>query len=104
MMQFITFDQPGAADSLYLTSGRRPSLNPGEILIKVAARGVNRPDIMQRAGRYPAPEGANPILGLEVAGRRGQRIRCWRARLAGRPASMRAYQRGWLCRICGRPG
>jgi putative PIG3 family NAD(P)H quinone oxidoreductase len=41
---------------------------PGEVLIRVAAAGVNRPDLMQRAGKYPPPPGASPILGLEVAG------------------------------------
>lgn len=81
MMQFITFDQPGGAEQLYLTSGRKPVLNPGELLIKVAAAGVNRPDILQRKGLYPAPEGANPVLGLEVAGvisAMGPGVRDWR--------------------------
>jgi putative PIG3 family NAD(P)H quinone oxidoreductase len=41
---------------------------PGEVLIRVEAAGVNRPDLMQRAGKYPPPPGASPILGLEVAG------------------------------------
>lgn len=81
MMQFITFDQPGGPEQLYLTSGRKPVLNPGELLIKVAAAGVNRPDILQRKGLYPAPEGANPVLGLEVAGvisAMGPGVRDWR--------------------------
>jgi putative PIG3 family NAD(P)H quinone oxidoreductase len=46
----------------------RPEPGPGEILIKVAAAGVNRPDLMQRAGLYPPPPGAPETLGLEVAG------------------------------------
>jgi NADPH2:quinone reductase len=46
-----------------------PVPGPGEVLIEVAAAGVNRPDIMQRQGRYPPPRGASDILGLEVAGR-----------------------------------
>lgn len=41
---------------------------PGELLIKVAAAGLNRADLLQRAGLYPPPEGASPIMGLEVAG------------------------------------
>jgi NADPH2:quinone reductase len=46
-----------------------PVPGPGEVLIEVAAAGVNRPDIMQRQGKYPPPKGASDILGLEVAGR-----------------------------------
>ena len=45
-----------------------PQPGPGEVLIKVAAAGVNRPDVLQRRGMYPPPEGASDILGLEVAG------------------------------------
>ena len=45
-----------------------PSLRPGEVLIRVEAAGVNRPDIMQRQGKYPPPPGASDIPGLEVAG------------------------------------
>ena len=45
-----------------------PEPKPGEVLIKVHAAGINRPDIMQRKGLYPPPEGASDILGLEVAG------------------------------------
>ena len=53
-----------------LIPGRRPipTPGPGEVLIRVAAAGVNRPDIIQRLGRYPPPAGASDILGLEVAG------------------------------------
>jgi putative PIG3 family NAD(P)H quinone oxidoreductase len=56
-------DQP-----LSLAVVARPEPGPGEILIKVAAAGVNRPDLMQRAGLYPPPPGAPETLGLEVAG------------------------------------
>jgi len=45
-----------------------PELRPGHVLIRVRAAGVNRPDILQRQGRYPPPSGASEILGLEVAG------------------------------------
>ena len=58
----------GAADALYLSRCDRPAPKPGEILIRVAAAGVNRPDILQRLGKYPPPPGASPIMGLEVAG------------------------------------
>lgn len=58
----------GPASALYV--GERPVPSPaiGEILIRVRAAGVNRPDIIQRTGRYPAPAGASDVLGLEVAG------------------------------------
>lgn len=46
-----------------------PQPGPGEILIKVAAAGVNRPDVLQRLGHYPPPPGASDLLGLEVAGK-----------------------------------
>ena len=58
----------GPAEALKLGQAPRPAPKPGEILIKVAAAGVNRPDIAQRDGNYPPPPGASDILGLEVAG------------------------------------
>lgn len=53
---------------LSLISDDVPKVGDHEILIRVAAAGVNRPDLMQRAGLYPPPPGASPILGLEAAG------------------------------------
>ena len=67
-MKYIHFNEPGTADVLHLAEMPAPSPGPGEVLIRVAAAGVNRPDIAQRAGKYPPPPGASPILGLEVAG------------------------------------
>ncbi|WP_292050977.1 MULTISPECIES: NAD(P)H-quinone oxidoreductase [unclassified Brevundimonas] len=58
----------GPASSLTLAERPVPQVGPGEILIRVRACGVNRPDIVQREGRYPPPPGASDILGLEVAG------------------------------------
>jgi len=58
----------GPAEALKLAEAPRPVPQPHEILIKVAAAGVNRPDIAQREGNYPPPPGASEILGLEVAG------------------------------------
>ncbi len=58
----------GPADALRLTTRPLPAPGPGEIRIRVRAAGVNRPDIVQREGRYPPPPGASDILGLEVAG------------------------------------
>jgi NADPH2:quinone reductase len=67
-MQYVTFDAPGGPDVLRFATGKVPVPGPGEVLIHVAAAGVNRPDIQQRKGAYPPPPGASPILGLEVAG------------------------------------
>lgn len=68
MMQFIDIEQAGGPEVLKLKRGAMPNCGDNEILIQVAAAGVNRPDIMQRQGDYPPPEGASPVLGLEVAG------------------------------------
>ena len=67
-MQAIVAPQPDGAEELALVE--RPVSRPGkgEVLIKVAAAGVNRPDILQRRGLYPPPPGAPDILGLEIAG------------------------------------
>lgn len=58
----------GAADALHTVHLLRPQPKTGEILIRVHAAGVNRPDLLQREGRYPMPPGAPETLGLEVAG------------------------------------
>lgn len=58
----------GAADALHPVEVPRPVPGPGEVLIRVRAAGVNRPDIVQRLGKYPPPPGAPATLGLEVAG------------------------------------
>lgn len=58
----------GPAEALKPVAAQRPEAGPGQILIKVAAAGVNRPDLLQRMGFYPPPPGAPEILGLEVAG------------------------------------
>ncbi len=67
-MQAIGFDAPGGPEVLRLQSAPLPRLRPDDVLIRVAYAGVNRPDCLQRAGMYPAPPGASPLLGLEVAG------------------------------------
>ena len=64
----IEISHPGGPDVLRAVDRPDPSLKPGEVLIKVEAAGVNRPDLMQRLGKYPAPPGASDIPGLEVAG------------------------------------
>tara|TARA_R110000787_G_scaffold58070_1_gene132377 strand:+ start:229 stop:1203 length:975 start_codon:yes stop_codon:yes gene_type:complete len=58
----------GPATALVMVQRPDPVAGPGQIRIRVRAAGVNRPDILQRLGRYPAPPGASDILGLEVAG------------------------------------
>lgn len=58
----------GAAEALKPVEVQRPEAGPGQILIKIAAAGVNRPDLLQRMGYYPPPPGAPETLGLEVAG------------------------------------
>jgi putative PIG3 family NAD(P)H quinone oxidoreductase len=69
MMRAITIrGGKGGADALEVQSVPVPELKPGQVLIRVRAAGVNRPDLLQRAGRYPPPPGASEILGLEVAG------------------------------------
>lgn len=64
----IEITRPGEPEVLVSTERPRPRVAAGEVLIKVAAAGVNRPDIFQRRGRYPPPPGASDIPGLEVAG------------------------------------
>lgn len=64
----IEIRQPGAPEVLVPVERPQPEPGSGDVLIKVAAAGVNRPDVMQRLGRYPPPPGASDIPGLEVAG------------------------------------
>ncbi len=59
---------PGGPEVLHIARGPVPQPGPGEVLIRVEAAGVNRPDVQQRLGAYPPPPGASPLLGLEVAG------------------------------------
>ena len=67
-MRYIDKSESGGPEVLMLAEGPRPDPGPGEVLIRVAAAGINRPDVMQRKGVYPPPPDASPILGLEVAG------------------------------------
>lgn len=67
-MQAIVFDEPGGVEVLRAATVPVPQPAAGQVLIKVAYAGVNRPDLLQREGLYPAPQGASPILGLEVSG------------------------------------
>ncbi|MEJ5977071.1 NAD(P)H-quinone oxidoreductase [Novosphingobium sp. PS1R-30] len=67
-MTAIGFDTPGGPEVLRPQSLPVPRPGPGEVLIKVGFAGVNRPDVVQRLGLYPAPPGASPIPGLEISG------------------------------------
>ncbi len=64
----VEIRQPGDPDVLTPVERPTPAPDIGEVLIKVAAAGVNRPDVMQRRGKYPPPPGASDIPGLEIAG------------------------------------
>jgi NADPH:quinone reductase len=67
-MRAVLLDGPGDAGRLRFGEAEAPEPGPGQILIRVAATSVNRPDLLQREGRYPPPPGASEILGLEAAG------------------------------------
>lgn len=67
-MQAVEIREPGAPEVLRLAERPQPQAGAGELLLRVTASGVNRPDVMQRKGLYPAPPGASDLPGLEVAG------------------------------------
>lgn len=67
-MQAIAIQAYGAPEMLQLTTCPDPVAGSGEVLIRVAASGINRPDVLQRKGHYPVPPGASELPGLEVAG------------------------------------
>ncbi len=67
-MRAIEIVQPGGPEVLKPCERPVPQLKPGEVLIRVHAAGVNRPDVFQRLGQYPVPPGASDLPGLEVAG------------------------------------
>ncbi|MFQ5982196.1 MAG: NAD(P)H-quinone oxidoreductase [Woeseiaceae bacterium] len=67
-MRFIDITEPGGPEVLKVRSGPVPVAGPRQLLIRVSAAGVNRPDVAQRQGFYPVPPGASPIPGLEVCG------------------------------------
>ena len=67
-MRAVEITQYGAPEVLVATDRPRPVPAAGELLIRVAASGINRPDVLQRTGNYPVPPGASDLPGLEVAG------------------------------------
>ncbi len=68
MMQAVTANGAGGPEVLEVVKVARPTPGDGQILVRVHAAGVNRPDVMQRQGNYPPPPGASDIFGLELAG------------------------------------
>jgi len=68
LMRCIEISKPGGPEVLVLAERPTPAPKANEILVKVAAAGVNRPDVLQRLGRYPVPPGASDLPGLEIAG------------------------------------
>lgn len=67
-MKAVEISTPGGSEVLKLVEREKPVLKAGEVLIRVTAAGVNRPDVFQRKGAYPPPPGASDLPGLEVAG------------------------------------
>ncbi len=67
-MTVVEIAAPGGPEQLRISQRPVPEPQDGEVLVRVAAAGVNRPDVMQRQGRYPPPPGASDLPGLEVAG------------------------------------
>jgi NADPH2:quinone reductase len=67
-MRAVEIAKPGGPEVLVVVERPKPEPKPNEILVKVAAAGVNRPDVLQRMGLYPVPPGASDLPGLEIAG------------------------------------
>ncbi len=68
-MRAVVAEGAGGPDVLRIVERPRPEPGPGQILVRVHAAGVNRPDVMQRQGNYPPPPGASEVFGLELSGR-----------------------------------
>jgi NADPH2:quinone reductase len=81
-MRAVEISQPGGPEVLRVTDRPKPAPKPNEILVKVAAAGVNRPDVLQRMGKYRVPPDASDLPGLEVAGEVvdiGAAVKMWKA-------------------------
>ncbi len=80
-MKQIVYGPGDSPDSLRVAEAAAPVAGPGEVLIAVDYAGVNRPDLLQRSGKYPPPPDASPVLGLEVSGHisaLGPGVTAWR--------------------------
>ncbi len=97
-MQAVETSAPGGPEVLRVTTRPVPAPGAGEVLIKVAAAGVNGPDMMQRKGLYPPPAGASDLLGLEVSGS-VVAVGSGSTTLEGRRPGYGAHQRRRLRRI-----
>jgi putative PIG3 family NAD(P)H quinone oxidoreductase len=79
-MHYVAHEPSGGPEVLRIEQREIPKPGPRDVLIQVKFAGVNRPDLLQRAGKYPPPSGASPILGLEVSGQivaRGAEVTEW---------------------------
>jgi NADPH2:quinone reductase len=80
-MRAVEISNPGSPEVLRVAELPKPAPKADEILVKVAAAGVNRPDVLQRMGHYPVPPGASPLPGLEIAGEvaeLGAAVKLWK--------------------------
>ncbi len=68
MMKAVIVEKPGAPDLMKIGEYQKPKPGDKEILVKVEATAINRADTLQRQGKYPPPNGASPIMGLEMSG------------------------------------
>lgn len=81
LMQAVSICEPGGPEVLQPVTVRVPELRATDVLVRVRAAGVNRPDILQRTGNYPVPEDADPLPGLEIAGEIaavGDAVKAWK--------------------------
>jgi NADPH:quinone reductase len=80
-MRAVEISNPGGPEVLRVVDLPKPAPQADEILVKVTAAGVNRPDVLQRMGHYPVPPGASPLPGLEIAGEvaeLGAAVKLWK--------------------------
>ncbi len=102
-MTAIEIARPGGPEVLRPTRLQTPQPKRGEVLIRIFAAGVNRPDILQRKGNYAVPGDASPLPGLEAAGKiaaLGEGVEEFRRRRSG----LRPAERRRLCGVRRRPG
>src|SRR5919106_6015855 len=78
VMRAVEIAQPGGPEVLQPAQRPLPVPRENEILVKVAAAGVNRPDVLQRMGNYPVPAGASDLPGLEIAGQVVEAGKLWK--------------------------
>lgn len=81
-MAHVSLPQPGGPEAMQIVRGPLPRPGPGEVLIRVEAAGVNRPDVLQRIGAYPPPKDASPFSGSKW------RARSWRSATAARGSGL----------------